>query len=103
MYDMTKFSAKYWEVKFIDGNVLHIAAINVETYGKLIMMLNSLTNPNETAYENLLECVYLIINDNKEKIVYDKETLRKLLSQELQMEFVNNYTDWLIKEVEEKN
>ena len=103
MYDMTKYSSKCWEVKFIDGNILHIAALNRESYVKLLEMVNNLTNPSETAFESLLECVYLIINDNKENIFYEKEILKNLLSQDLQMEFINNYTDWLIDELKQKN
>lgn len=101
MYDMTEFLNKTWEIKFIDGNMLHILPPKVKEQYKLNEI--SETNNKKDYLKNLIKCLAIIINNNIEKINYNEEQLEDLLSENEVLDFFQNYNSWLNKRLDSKN
>lgn len=101
MYDMTKFSSANWEMKFVDGTVLHILPPKLINRYKLVAIIEDINDENYS--ETLLECTLLILNNNKENIVYDKEKIKSLLSEDNMIDLISHFTDWLNEEADSKN
>lgn len=106
MYDMTKYNvdnitSKTWEVKFIDGTLLHILPLSLKETYKIMNCIKAI-NP-ENYVLNLQDFALTIINNNREKISYTKEQISSLLNEELMMDLILNYTEWITNELDEKN
>lgn len=91
MYDMTNFIDKTWDITFVDGEKLHILPPKMKDKEKL----SKYATESDDYIANLIKCILLIINNNKENKVYNEDNIKELLTEEQLVDFVDNYVIWL--------
>lgn len=91
MYDMTNFIDKTWDITFVDEEKLHILPPKMKDKEKL----SKYATESDDYIANLIKCILLIINNNKENKVYNEDNIKELLTEEQLVDFVDNYVIWL--------
>lgn len=100
MYDMVNILSETWEVKFIDGNILHILPPKLIDRYKI----NDYINNVEKDYQScMVKCISTIINNNKEKLVYNENKLKELLTEEDMIDFIDHFNRWISEVLDKKN
>lgn len=96
MYDMTHFINDLWNITFLDGKNLSIMPPKIKDRYRLAECAK-----NENVYKGLIEAVTIIINNNKEKIIYTEADLEELFTERSLNDFMDKYNTWI--DSEEKN
>ena len=95
MLDLRKYSREnYYKLTWFDGRVLEINAIK---QGDLRKISNVLINGNgENTVEDILEFVTLILNNNKNGIVFSNQEIAENLDIKMMHEILNGYLQFLV-------
>ncbi len=96
MYDMTHFINDLWNITFLDSKNLSIMPPKIKDRYRL-----SECAKNENVYKGLIEAATIIINNNKENIIYTEEDLEYLFTERSLNDFMDKYNIWINSE--EKN
>ena len=73
MLDLTD-KVKYFELKWFDGELLHILPVSVKTQRKF-MTLQNVDEESVEALDTLVDIVLTIVNNNKENRKFDREDI----------------------------
>lgn len=95
MLDLTTLKTRYMEMKMIDGKVLQINKPNQ----RMIKYLSELNKgDSDEQLQKITDLSIMIINNNREGIVYKAKELEKELNLDMMMAIIESYMKF-IKEV----
>lgn len=94
MLDLRDYKKEnYYELTWFDGQVLKIDALKQGDLKKMASM--SINTNDENAADNLLELASLILNNNKNNIVFSEQEIIEQLDVEMMNKIVVGYVQFL--------
>lgn len=99
MLDLTILAEQYFEIKMLDGSIINLKKLTQGMLIKTTAIDKQIEKANKDKdYEKVLNLnvdrLYLILNNNKEKVEITKEEIKDF-TPEVMSAIILAYTDWM--------